>query len=73
LTIAREHADHVLDWRFVVRKYEGRDYGEFRTKRLVLDAYDTMAQAAATDEPFASPLDPPPGHGPRHPERKRDR
>jgi hypothetical protein len=66
--LERDDAEHVLDSFFVVRKYEERDHGEFRTKRLVLAAYDAMAQAAASGVPFASPLDPPPGHGPRHPE-----
>ncbi|WP_409484298.1 Eco57I restriction-modification methylase domain-containing protein [Arsenicicoccus dermatophilus] len=65
----REEAEHVLDSFFVVRKTEEREFGEFRTKRLVLAAYDAMAQAAETGVPFVSPLDPPPGRGPRHPER----
>ena len=65
----RDDAEHVLDSFFVLRKYEERDHGEFRTKRLVLAAYDAMTQAAETGVPFESPLDPPPGQGPRHPER----
>lgn len=63
----RDDAEHVLDSFFVVRKYEERDLDEFRTRRLVLAAYDAMASAAATGVPFHSPLDPPPGEGPRHP------
>jgi len=63
----REDTEHVLDSFPVVRKYDERDYGEFRTKYLVLAAYDAMASAAATGVPFRSPLDPPPGEGPRHP------
>ena len=35
----------------------------------VLDAYDRIARAIATGEPFVSTLDPPPGHGRRHKER----
>lgn len=65
----RADTEHVLDSFFVVRKYEERDHGEFRTKRLVLAAYDAMARAAETGVPFTSPLDPPPGHGQRHPEK----
>lgn len=67
--LPRADAEHVLDSFFVLRKYEERDAGEFRTKRLVLAAYDAMSQAAATGAPFLSPLDPPPGYGPRHPGR----
>lgn len=64
----RDDAEHLLDSFTVLRKYQERDYGEFRTKRLVLAAYDAMTTAAETAVPFVSPLDPPPGHGPRHPE-----
>lgn len=67
--LVREEAEHVLDSFPVVRKYDERDYGEFRTKRLVLAAYDAMAQAAETGVPFVSPLDPPSGQGPRHKEQ----
>ncbi|MEN4422113.1 DNA methyltransferase [Mycobacteroides chelonae] len=65
----RAEAEHVLDSFFVVRKYEERDFGEFRTKRLVLEAYDRMAEAIANRGKGWKPLaDPPAGHGPRHPE-----
>lgn len=63
-------AEHVLDSFSVLRNFEEREYGEFRTKRLVLATYDAMATAAESGVPFVSPLDPPPGHGPRHPERE---
>jgi hypothetical protein len=66
----RSDAEHVLDSFFVVRKYEERDCGEFRTKRLVLAEYDAMTRAADTGAPYRSPLDPPPGDGPRHLARK---
>lgn len=59
--------EHVLDSFFVVRKYEERGHGEFRTKRLVLDRYDAMQTAVDAGAPYVTPLDPPPGHGPRHP------
>lgn len=49
-------------------------YGEYRTKRLVLDEFDRMARAGVSlekplkdDDNYASTLNPPPGHGPRHP------
>jgi hypothetical protein len=40
-------------------------YGTYRTKDLVLDAYDRMAAADAAGVPYATPINPPPGHGPR--------
>lgn len=67
--LERDDAVHVLDSFIVLHKYEERDYGEFRTKRLVLAAYDAMTTAAKTGVPFASPLDPPAGEGPRHEEQ----
>lgn len=63
--LTRPEVEHVLDSFFVVRKYEERDHGEFRTKRLVLDRYDAMAEAARTGHPYQTLLDPPPGRGPR--------
>lgn len=67
--LKRDEAVHVLDSFPVVRKYEERDYGEFRTKRLVLEAYDRMAEAMANGGKGWKPLaDPPAGHGARHPE-----
>lgn len=65
----RGDAEHVLDSFSVLRKYEERDHGEFRTKRRVLGVYDSMTEAARTGVPFVSPLDPPPGYGPRHEEQ----
>jgi hypothetical protein len=49
-----------------LRKYDERDFGEFRIKRLVLTEYDAMSRAAETGIPYRSTLSPPPGEGPRH-------
>jgi hypothetical protein len=65
----RNEAEHVLDSFFVVRKYDEKDYGEYRTKRPVLEAYDRMAEAIANGGKGWKPLaDPLAGHGPRHSE-----
>lgn len=64
--LTRGEVEHVMDSFLVVRKYEERDFGEFRTKRLVLERYDAMAEAAASGSPYQTPIDPPPGSGPRH-------
>ena len=67
----RGDAEHVLDSFTVVRKYDERDYSEYRTKRLVLEAYDRMARAIANGGMGWEPLaDPPAGLGPRHENRK---
>jgi hypothetical protein len=62
----RNDAEQVLDSFPVVRKYDERDYGYFVTKRLVLSEYDAMTTAALSEEAYRSPLNPPPGEGPRH-------
>jgi hypothetical protein len=64
--LTRPEAEHVLDSFIVVRKYEERDHGEFRTRRLVLEVFDAMTKAAETGEPYRTVLEPPPGKGPRH-------
>jgi hypothetical protein len=69
----RSEVEHVLDSFPVVRKYEERDHGEFRTKRLILEIYDAMQEASYSGVPYSSRLEPPPGQGPRHPERKEQR
>lgn len=56
----REQSDWVLNSFTVLRKYEERDHGEFRTKRLVLTAYDAMAKAKASGMAYQTPLSPPP-------------
>ena len=50
---------------------EAADFGAFRTKELILESYDAMAEAMRTGVPYQTILDPPPGHGPRHPARRK--
>lgn len=58
--LKKEQSEWILDSFTVLRKYEEREHGEFRTKRLVLDAYDAMAKAKAAGTAYVSPLSPPP-------------
>jgi hypothetical protein len=51
----------------VLRRYEVRDHGEYRTRRLVLDAYDRMAAAGRGGAHWAPLAGTPAGAGPRHP------
>ena len=43
--------------------------GEYRTKRAILEMYDAMAEAMRAGTAYESPISPPPGEGPRHPQR----
>ena len=56
----RDDVDHVMNSFWVVRDRDVKEHAHYRTKALILDAYDRMA-AASPDRPFASRLDPPPG------------
>jgi hypothetical protein len=58
--LTKEQGEILLDSFAVLRKYEERDHGEFRTRELVLTAYDAMAEAKAAGTAFVSPLSPPP-------------
>lgn len=65
----RGEVEHILDSFPIIRNYDEADFGEYLTKRLVLEAYDRMAEAVANGGKGWKPLaDPPAGHGPRHTE-----
>ena len=38
-----------------------KSHGEYRTKRVILEIYDEMAEAIRTGKPYQTRLDPPPG------------
>jgi hypothetical protein len=63
--------DHILDTFPIVRAYDEKAYGEYRTKRVVLEIYDAMQDAIGTGAHYQTRLDPPPGD-PRaaHPPRR---
>ena len=47
-------------------------HGEYRTKRVVLEIYDEMADAVRTGKPYQTRLDPPPAdRRVAHPPRRR--
>jgi hypothetical protein len=64
--IERGDLDHIMDTFPIVKRKEEQRYGMFRTKELILQVYDVMAEAARTGKPYQTILDPPPGQGPRH-------
>ena len=45
----------------VLQVKEEAQYGEYRTKRGILEIYDNLQRAMATGEPYHIRLDPPPG------------
>lgn len=67
--LERDEVEHVMASFDALRRREERQLGEFRTKRLILERYDAMSEAARTGRAYQTILDPSPGQGPRHPER----
>jgi hypothetical protein len=55
----RHAVDYILDTFPIVRGKDEKEYGEYRTKRTILEIYDEMQKAIATGEPYQSRLDPP--------------
>ncbi len=58
--IGHDDADYILYTFPIVRKNDEKAHGEYRTKRIILEIYDAMADAARTGEPYLTRLDPPP-------------
>jgi hypothetical protein len=44
----------------ITRKADEKMYGEYRTKRVILEIYDEVAEAVRTGRPYETRLDPPP-------------
>jgi hypothetical protein len=58
--LTREETEHILETFPIVRSNEENAFGEYRSRRLILAAYDAMATATATGTPYATPLSPAP-------------
>jgi hypothetical protein len=69
--IARDDVDYILDTFPIVRRKDEAAYGEYRTKRVILEIYVALAEANRTGVPYPTRLAPPPAD-PRvaHPEAK---
>jgi hypothetical protein len=59
--INRDDADYIMDTFPIVRRKDKEKWGEYRTKRVILEIYDQMAEAVQTGTPYQTVLDPPPG------------
>ena len=57
--ISREDASYILDTFPIVRRKDEQQYGEYRTKRVILEIYDAMAEAERSGNPYQTLLDPP--------------
>jgi hypothetical protein len=56
----RDAVDYIMDTFPIVKRKDEAKYGEYRTKRTILEIYDAMQNAIATGQPYQTRLDPPP-------------
>ena len=57
----RHAVEHSMETFNGVKGKDVDAYGEYRTKRVILEIYDAMQNAMVTGKPYQSPLDPPAG------------
>lgn len=69
--IEKADVDYIMETFPIVRRKDEKGHGEYRTKRVILEIYDEMADSARTGKPYQTRLDPPPAD-PRvaHPARE---
>lgn len=58
--IARDDMEYIMETFPIVKRKDEQKYGEYRTKRVILEIYDAMAEAIRTGAPYQTLLDPPP-------------
>ena len=69
--IPRLAVDYIMETIPIAKRKDEEKHGEYRTKRVILEIYDEMAEAIRTGTPYKTRLDPPPAD-PRccHPPRE---
>jgi hypothetical protein len=58
--IERDDVDYIMETFHIVKRKDIDKDGEYRTKRVILQIYDEMAEAMRTRVPYKTHLDPPP-------------
>jgi len=56
----REAVAYIMETFPIVKRKDEAKYGEYRTKRIILEIYDEMAEVIRTGKPYQTRLDPPP-------------
>jgi hypothetical protein len=57
----RDAVEYIMNTFPLVQRKDEQQHGEYRTKRVILEIYDAMAEAIRTGCPYQTLLDPPPG------------
>jgi hypothetical protein len=55
--IEHEEVDYIMETFPIVKRKDIAEHGEYLTKRLILEIYDSMAEAERTGKPYQSPFD----------------
>jgi len=58
--IAHYDVGYIMETFPIVKRKDEARFGEYRTKRVILDIYNDMQQAITTGESYRTRLDPPP-------------
>jgi hypothetical protein len=58
--LARDDVDYVMETFPIVRARDVRSHDEYRTKRVILEIYDELAETIGRGVPYETRLDPPP-------------
>ncbi len=66
-----DDVDYIMETFPIVRRNDERQFGDYRTKLMILNIYDRIQKAMDTGQPYQTILDPPPAD-PRccHPARE---
>lgn len=59
--INRDDTDYILETFPIVKRKDIAQYGDYRTKNLILEIYDVMQRAKDTDQPYQTLINPSPG------------
>lgn len=57
----RDAVDYIMDTFPIVKRKDEKTFGEYRTKKTILEIYDAMAEAKKSGSAYQTRLDPPPG------------
>ena len=59
--ISRDDVDYIMDTFPITQRKDQDKHGYYRTKKVILEIFDEMAEAIKTGKPYQTKLDPPPG------------
>jgi hypothetical protein len=58
--IERDDVDYIMETFPIVKRKDEQQHGEYRTKRMILEIYDAMAEARRSGSRYQTRPDPPP-------------